>query len=651
MFGFHLAKKFRNKKVKTRLNKDIEPQEIFLDNLAKKKEAQLGVSEKTFEVPLSEKVLKGLLFFIIALALVLLAKTFQFQVLENKKFTALANENKFIFHSIKAARGVIYDSKGNQLVFNKSSFDLILNKQELPTLDYEKIEVFKKVSEIIKEDFKDLEKRINEAKNQNVIILKNLDHQTLILLETKITQLSGFKIEQNEIREYKDGPSFAHLIGYTGKISTEELKENPEVYSSFDYVGREGIEKFYEEILKKNPGKTQIERDVHGSFLSKEIISLPESGDSLVLWLDSELQKKIEETLQKILENVGSEKAVGVALDPKTGGILALVSIPSYDNNLFSKGADQEALFNLLADPQEPLFNLVISGLYPTGSVIKPLVASAALEEEIISPSKKINCKGGITIPHKYEPEISTVKQDWRIHGWTNMRKAIAESCNVYFYTIGGGYEDQEGLGPSRIKEYLELFGWGNKTEIDLPGEAAGLIPSPEWKKEVKKEPWWDGDTYNLSIGQGDISVTPLQVVAAFAAIANGGTLYKPKSVKQIIDSEKNLIEEIGSEILRENFIDSENLQIVREGMRRAVTGEGSPYASAVSLNSLSVKTAAKTGTAQTSRPDYYHNWITVFAPYDDPQIVLVIMIENVKGIRVATLPVVKEVFNWYFAQ
>jgi len=651
MFGFHSVKKFKNRKVKIRLNRDIEPQEIFLDKLAKEKEAQLGVSERMIEVPLSKKVLKGLLFLIIALVFVLLAKTFQFQVLENKKFTALANENKFIFHSIKAARGVIYDSKGNQLVFNKSSFNLILNKRELPSSDHEKIEVFKKVSEIIKENFENLERRINEAKDQNVIILKNLDHQTLILLETKITQLQGFKIEQNDIREYKDGSSFAHLIGYTGNISTEELKENPEVYSGLDYVGREGVEKSYEEILRKNPGKTQIERDVYGNFLSKEIIFLPESGNSLVLWLDLELQKKIEETLQKILENIGAEKAIGVALDPKTGGVLALVSIPGYDNNLFSKGSDQEALFNLLADPQEPLFNLVVSGLYPTGSVIKPLVASAALEEEIISPSKKINCIGGITIPHRYEPEISTIKQDWRIHGWTNMRKAIAESCNVYFYTIGGGYKDQEGLGPSRIKEYLELFGWGSKTEIDLPGEAAGLIPSPEWKREVKKEPWWDGDTYNLSIGQGDILVTPLQVAAAFAAIANGGTLYKPKSVKQIIDKEKNLIEEIDSEILRKNFIDPENLQIVREGMRRAVSGKDSPYASAVSLNSLPVKAAAKTGTAQTSRPDYFHNWITAFAPYDDPQIVLVIMIENVKGIRVATLLVVKEVFNWYFAR
>jgi len=644
MFGFHLLKKVKNKK-------DIEPQEIFLDQLAQKKEAELGISEKKFEVPLSKKILKGFLIFAVVLLFILFAKTFQFQVLENKKFSALANENKFIIHSIRAARGVIYDSKGEQIVFNKPSFDLILDKRKLPSSDFEKTKVLKEISEMIKENLEDLEKKINEEQNQEVLISKDLDHQTLILLETKIAELSGFRIERNSIRYYIEGLSFAHLIGYTGKISAKELEKNPEIYSVFDYIGRDGLEKSYEEVLRKNPGKTRIERDVHGNLLSKEIISLPESGKSLVLWLDSGLERKIEQVLHNIFQSTGAEKAVGVALNPKTGGVIALVSIPGYNNNLFSKGADQEALSNLLADPREPLFNRAIAGLYPTGSTIKPLVASAVLEEEIISPTKKINCKGGIAIPHRYEPEVTTVKQDWRTHGWTDMRKAIAESCNVYFYTIGGGYKDQEGLGPSRIKKYLELFGWGNKTEIDLSGEVRGLIPFPEWKKEVKKEPWWDGDTYNLSIGQGDIKVTPLQVANAFAAIANGGTLYKPRVVKEIVDSEKNLIEEIKSEILKEGFINPENLEIVRQGMRRAVTGENSPYASSVLLNSLPVSAAAKTGTAQTSRPDYYHNWVTVFAPYDDPQIVLTIMIENVKGLQSAALPVAKEVLEWYFSK
>jgi len=566
MFEFLSSIKFRNKRVDRKYQKDIELQEIFLDQLAQKREAELGIPERRLEVPVSRKILKGLLFCIIAFLFVLFAKTFQFQILENEKYSVLANENKFIFHSIKAERGVIYDSQGEQIVFNQPSFDLILDKDKLPENESERIRVLKEVSGIINQDYHEFENK--------TLVVKNLDHQTLVLLETKIVQFPGFQIERSSIRYYKEGSIFAHLIGYTGKESNEE------------YVGRDGLEKSYEEILRKNPGETRIEKDVYGNLLSKEIISLPESGKSLILWLDSGLEKKIEQALDDILQSTGAEKAVGVALDPKTGGVMALVSLPTYDNNLFSKGSDQQALGDLLIDPKQPLFNRAVSGLYSTGSVIKPLIALAALEEGIISASKKINCQGKIIIPHRYDPEVSTEKQDWRIHGLTDMRKAIAESCNVYFYTIGGGYKDQEGLGPSIIKNYLELFGWGKETGIDLPAEANGLIPFPDWKKEVKEENWWDGDTYNLSIGQGDIKVSPLQVAAAFVSIANKGTLYKPQVVKQIIDKEKNLIEEIRPEVLRENFINPGNLEIVRQGMRMAVTGEGSPYASATLLNS-----------------------------------------------------------------
>lgn len=651
MFEFRLSKELKKKKVKFSSREDIEPQEVFLDNLARKKEAELNVSERKIEVPLSKKILKGFLFFVIILILVLFAKTFQLQVLENKKFLALAEENKFIIHSIRAARGVIYDSSGKQLVFNKPGFDLILDKRKLPESDSEREGILKEISKIIEENFEDLEERIKKEQDNVVLISESLEHQKLILLETKIADLPGFEIERNTIREYKDGKSFAHLVGYTGKINNEELKENPEIYSNFDYVGRYGVEKSYEKILRKNPGKLRVERDALGNQISKEIISLPESGKSLVLWLDSELQKKIEEELEKTLKNIGAKKAVAVALEPKSGGVIALVSSPSFDNNLFSKGGDREALENLLASPEEPLFNRSISGQYPTGSTIKPLIAAAALEEKIISSSKKINCQGKIIIPNRYNPEIATKKEDWRVHGWTDMRKAIAESCNVYFYTIGGGYENQEGLGPSRIKKYLELFSWGNKTGIDLSEEAKGFIPSPAWKKEFKEENWWDGDTYNLSIGQGDILITPLQVATGFAAIANGGTLYKPKVVKEIIDNERNVIEEIKPEVLRKDFISPENLQIVREGMRRAVSGEHAPYASSVFLNSLPVTAAAKTGTAQTPEPNYYHNWITVFAPYENPQIVLTIMVENVREIQAVVLPVAKEILNWYFTK
>ncbi len=306
-------------------------------------------------------------------------------------------------------------------------------------------------------------------------------------------------------------------------------------------------------------------------------------------------------------------------------------------------------------DPLRPLFDWAISGGYPTGSTIKPLIASASLEEKIISPQKNIYCQGKIEVPHQYNPEIIYEYDDWKTHGWTDLRKAIAESCNVYFYTIGGGYGEQEGLGPTRIKKYLELFGWGQKTGIDLPEEEKGLVPDPEWKKTyfTKKEDqiWRDGDTYYLAIGQEYLLVTPLQVANSFLAIANDGKLFEPQVVQKIVDKEKNVIEELKSQIIRENFIKPENLKIVREGMRQAVTsGSATGW-----LDQLQVSVAAKTGTAQTGekdprdKKDYLDSWVTVFAPYDDPQIVLTIMIKDVKEGQVAVLPVAKAVLEWYF--
>ncbi len=217
------------------------------------------------------------------------------------------------------------------------------------------------------------------------------------------------------------------------------------------------------------------------------------------------------------------------------GKIKPIMKGEEFDNNLFQKGADQSALNNLLKDTSNALFNQAISGKYLVGSTIKPLIASAALQENIISPTKKINDNlGYISIPNSSDPSAPpTIKRDWAIHGPTDMRKAIAVSSNIYFYTVGGGYQDQQGLGPTKIKQYLSLFGWDDKTGIDLPGETDGFIPTPTWKQNAKKQPWTDGDTYNISIGQGDILVTPLQVVSSFSAIANGGILYKPQIVKE----------------------------------------------------------------------------------------------------------------------
>lgn len=624
-----------------------------MDTLAKRQEEQMGITEKKFEVPLLRIILQGFYIACILVLVLLFAKTFYMQVVQGKDFLQMAQQNKFIVSQIRAERGIIYDKDMEQLVFNRSSFDLILQRSKLSKENTD--DILGQVATLLDRDKEELKELIEQSSNDQVLIAENMDHQTLVLLESRgIENFPGFSIKNNTIREYLDGETFSHLIGYTGKIRAEELEASSGIYTVLDYVGRSGIESYYEEFLRKNSGKLRIERDALGNVLSQEVVSLPESGDSLVLWLDADLQRKIKEEVEKTLKAIGSKKAVVIAMDPKTGGILSLVSFPGFDNNLFQKGADAGALSSLLTDASgnEPLFNRAISGRYLTGSTIKPLIASAALEEDIISPDKKILCVGQITVPHQYNPEIEYRFTDLHTHGWTDMRKAIAESCNVYFYTIAGGYGNQDGLGPTRIKEYLELFGWGEKTGIDLPGEKAGFLPDKEWKQDVWNEGWWDGDTYNLSIGQGYILITPLEVVNAFSSIANGGTLLKPQVVQKIINSsDGSVVEEMLPQVIRENFISQESLETVREGMRQTVTGENSPQATALDLSYLPVTAAAKTGTAETYKEGYYHSWVTAFAPYEDPEIVLTIMIEDVKGLQRTVTPLAFNILNWYFNQ
>jgi penicillin-binding protein 2 len=625
----------------SKYNFEIEPEEVLLDKLAKKKEEEMGIFEKKFEVPIFKTTLFRFFLFLILLLLFLYLRTFQLQIIQAKDFQIKSEKNKFLISKIRAERGVIYDQNFKQLVFNKPTFDLILKKNELPKDEREKEKILKEVASILKVDFEKIKEKMN-TQNEEIKIAENLDHEALIVLETKIDELSGFEIEKRIQREYLDGETISHLIGYLGKTDLE---------------GKEGIEKSYDQVLKENPGKILIERDAKGKILSQKIVELSKPGKSLVLWLDFDLQKKIKEEMEKKIREVGAKGGAAVAIDPKTGGILALVSLPSFDNNLFSRGISKEDWEKLQNDPKNPLLNRATSGQYLFGSTVKPFIALAALEEKIISSNKKIDCQGKIEIPHRYNPEIIYEFKDWTVHGLTDIRKAIAESCNVFFYTIGGGYQNQEGLGPSKIKRYLETFGFGKLVDSDfpIPSFAKGLIGDPEWKKEKFGESWWDGDTYNMSIGQGYILTTPLQVARAYAAIANGGKLLKPRFVKEIVDEEKNVVETIQPEIEKEIQIDPKNLQIVKEGMRWAVTGQNSPHASAISLSDLPVAVAAKTGTAQISRKDCkdcYTIWISVFAPYEDPKIVLTIVLEDVKGrLSQVVVPVAKEVLNWYFSK
>jgi penicillin-binding protein 2 len=324
----------------------------------------------------------------------------------------------------------MYDKNKVQMISNIPAFDLICQKDNLPKNSAIRNQVLREVARIIEKDVEAIEQEIQNSRFSNVKIFENLSHPAIIEIETKLKDLPGFKLENNTTREYKDGIIFSHIIGYKRK--------GGESY---------GLEKFYNEFLGQKDGKIIVEKDAAGDIISKEIVSLPKSGNSLGLYLDSELQKKIYEALNKGIDKVGSSAGVGVAIDPRNGGVLAMVSLPSYDNNLFSQAISAEQWQELSSDTTYPMLNRVVAGTYPTGSAIKPLIACAALEEEIISPKEKIHCTGEIKIENilwpEQEPEFWKYR-DWSVHGYTDVRKAIAESCNVFFYTMGGGYKDEK---------------------------------------------------------------------------------------------------------------------------------------------------------------------------------------------------------------
>ncbi len=633
---------------------EIEPQEIFLDRMVRREEEKKAVAEKKIETPLSKQAVFLPFAAAAFIFLVFFLRVVQLQVMHGKDFSAQAESNKYLYYKIQADRGIIFDRSFKPLVENLSTFDLVCDSGIMPADPGRRTQITASLSKIINVSQDELSQRMD---NPAEPVLKNLDHRLLIILEARIAEFPGCQISTRPIRKYTGDLSLSHALGYMGKIEQDEWAAQKDVYSIYDYVGRSGIEKSYEKMLRKNSGELRIERDSKGNVISRQVSAMPESGDSVVLWLDLELQKKIRESMEAQLKSLGLKKGAVVALDPKTGGVLALASFPEYDDNLFS-GGKLEEINALFSDENNALFDRAIAGQYLCGSTIKPLTASAALQEKIISADKSIDCKGGLTIQDAYDPEKTWFIPDNHTHGPTDMRKALAESCNAYFQTIGGGYEKQPGLGPTRIKKYLELFGWGSMTGIDLPGEEKGFIPSPDWKKTYfsskQDQVWSDGDTYNMAIGQGFLGITPLQVVSAYAAIANGGTLYQPQMAQKVIDEKRNVVEEFRPKTIRSGFIDAANLGVVREGMRQAVTGANSPLASSVTLNSLPVAAAAKTGTAQVRKDangkDIMNSWVTVFAPYDDPQIVLMVMMEDVHEGQLAVLPVAKEVLQWYFS-
>ena len=405
-----------------------------------------------------------------------------------------------------------------------------------------------------------------------------------------------------------------------------------------DYIGKNGLEYSYEKELHGVHGEHRMEVDSNGSVKEDLGIVNPVQGDELDLYLDAKLQHKTYEVLDKILAiSTDATGAAAVAIDVKTGGVLALVNAPGYDNNLFSGGISHEDYVKLINDERHPMTNRSVSGEYPPGSTFKPLMAAAALEDKIITENTTLNCLGRISVGSWNFP-------DWTTHGMTDVKKAIAESCDVFFYAIGGGWEQINAMGISGMGKYAKMFGLGSAMGIDLPWEAKGLIPDEDWKVRRFGEKWYIGDNYHCSIGQGFITATPLQMAVSISVIANDGILYKPQLVKSIVHSDTKKNEEIQPVIIRENFISKQNLRIVREGMRQTVTD-----GSAKQMGTLEVQTAGKTGTAQFGNEGKLHSWYVSFAPYDNPQIAMAVLVEGGGEGHTWAVPATREIYRWYF--
>ncbi|MFH1392889.1 MAG: penicillin-binding protein 2 [Patescibacteria group bacterium] len=628
------------KKILRRKRVEIEPEEILLDR----------ESTAKLETPIN----KNGVFVLFAAAIIILAlfliRAFWLQIWQGNYYSVRASKNSVQSYPSKAPRGIIYDRNGKALTLNIPNFSLLAIPADIPkeknVLDGW-IAQISKILERDEADISDFVKNLNKNSTELVLLESDLKQPTLIELETRLPNLPGLFVNKETKRDYYEGDYFSHLIGYTGNVSPGNLKADP-YYSMLDFIGKDGLELQYEKELRGVPGKIAISVNSDNTVLKTLMAEEARQGNNLILGIDGELQKLLTDSLRDKMAQTDAPGAAAVVLDVKSGEILALVSLPGFDNNIFNTGLTNKAYQELINNKNRPLFNRAISGFYPAGSTIKPFIALAALVEKTIDPNYKVDdTLGYISIPNEYNPEITYIYRDWKPHGFVDMRRALAVSANVYFYTIGGGYKNIKGLGIDKIEKYLKLFGFGAPLGIDLPGETGGLVPNPDWKKKTRQESWFTGDTYNVSIGQGDVKITPLQLVTAITAIANGGTLWQPRLVSKITDSNNTTIKEFKPKAIKTDLIGQENLKLVREGLRMAVT---EPDGSAYALNDLPIKVAGKTGTAQVySNFNKINALFTGFAPYDDPQIAVAIVVEGSgKGITSA-LPAAKDVFEWYY--
>ncbi|MCL5410398.1 MAG: penicillin-binding protein 2 [Patescibacteria group bacterium] len=626
--------------IQKKVELDYSYSETVLDSVGK-------VEDKTSASKSSGSMKAMLLLFFC----ILCSRLFFLQVVQGESNQKLAEGNRIRPRIIEATRGIITDKDGVWLARNKPNFALAVYPSDLPKSKPERNAVYSKLAEMSGETVE----QISSASEENgllsldiVTIKDNLSHDDALLMEKKIADLPGVVVAKKASREYTVLPGLGHVLGYTGKISPLEIQSYPDYFLS-DRVGKTGIESEYEKYLRGKHGVEQIEVNSKGSIvrvLVQDGNREPVPGYDTSLYLDRGLQQKTSEALSKGIEEAkkatGDDKidsGVAIVMDVNSGGILSMVSLPDYDNNLFSTQISSADYQKLMNDESYPMFDRATKGTYPPGSIVKIVMAAAGLTEGNITTNTTFDTPPEIKIGDYTFP-------DWKDHGATDIKRAIAESNNIFFYSVGGGFDKIKGIGINNIKKYWKLFGLGEKTGIDLPSEAEGLLPDPEWKKKVKNEDWYIGDTYHVSIGQGDLLVTPIQMMRATATIANGGKLLQPQLVHKITDQKGNVIKEFGPRVERQNFISSDIIKTVQQGMRLTITD-----GSARNLNDLPVSVAGKTGTAQFLDNQKTHAWFECYAPYENPQIAVVVLIDGGGGGHEIAAPVAKDILNYYFTR
>lgn len=625
----------------------------------------------------------------VVVAFTLLAfQAWQLQVVQGDEYLQRAQRNRFRLQSLDAPRGVIYDRAGRLLAGNVPSFTVSIIPADLPEEDQDY--VFRQLSLLLdvpismydyaSSETEDMDRRyLTEDEEYEpepqlkegveagratpfipVPVKSDVPRDLAFIIEEERLDLPGVIVEIEPLRQYISGTLFAHVTGYVGHIPEQTLDSYTDLgdadYDPNDVVGLTGVELSYEDELRGRKGQRHVEVDVTG----REMRTIgppvePEPGQNLVLSIDAALQAAVAEALERGLRGAHSDSGVVVALDPRTGEILALVSLPSYDTNLFVGGISREDYAQLSEDPRHPLVNHAISGQYPPGSTFKVVTASAGLEQGTVTRNSLLFCPGTIWIPHRFAPDNPELAQPFNCwlkdgHRSISLVEAIAQSCDIYFGMLAGGYGEFEGLGQEALHNYGSYFGLGEPTGIDLPGETAGLMPDETWKRLTYGETWVTGDTYNAAMGQGFILTTPLQILNATAAIANGGNLYQPTVMREIKDPEGNVIRPFTPHLIRTLPVSPETIELVRAGMRAAVT-----HGTARAANLGGVTVAGKTGTAEyPGERDWEgnlptHAWFTAFAPFDDPEIALVVFIEGGGEGGLVAVPIATEILAHYF--